>query len=93
MKSYALVTFSVVVALSVLMFATVNAETNEDARELSEAAAGAAAPSTADWLAYIRQQNRYHKRGRDPADPRNLFAAIYGNYASNIGWVRTRQTC
>lgn len=91
MKSSNLVVFLGVV-LAVLLALVSSAVASDEARDLSAAAAAeadaAALPINNDWLAYVRQHNRFNKRGGGnfpPSDPRNLFAAIYGNYASNIG--------
>ena len=76
---------AILMAMLLLISSAVCLDQEEsDEAELAAAANVAEVPSRADWLAYIRQQNRYNKRAK-PNDPRNLFAAIYDNYGSNMG--------
>ena len=70
-----------VLIFGMLMFVTSAFGSETEAEQESGVDSG---PSSADWLEFIRQQNRFNKRAQ-PSDPRNLFAAIYGNYASNMG--------
>lgn len=50
-----------------------------------EASAAASKVDPEEWLNYIREDRFMRKRGGGPADPRNLFASIYGNYDQNVG--------
>lgn len=65
------------------------AAANDEAAAAADLAA-LDAPNKNDWLAYIRQQNRFGLMKRGATDPRNLFSAIYDNYASNVGGYRKR---
>lgn len=51
--------------------------------EAAAAAADKKAIDPEEWLNYIREDRFMRKRA--PADPRNLFASIYGNYDQNVG--------
>ena len=90
MRSVSGTYLSCLLPLSVIVFVCTSFNAAAAASAGDHEGATAAAKKAVDpeeWLNYIREDRFMRKRGGGPADPRNLFASIYGNYDQNVGYV------